>query len=360
MEENGASEDEIKQIAKAMQDIGEQGGKLFSRSSDEIAKDDERKRQYVKSLPNLLKEAQKEHPNPKMKTGFGTAKDWLVTMSDRFGLNIAGFKHIVDPVAARHIKNRHGVGNEKEENQIPITDKDFETIPDIVNSPNYLVYGTKTTANIDGIGYLKTMPDGTTYYVEEIRSDDGQLAAKTLYKIGGATSEDLIKESRHSTSKATPPAAKIVDKLRNTTIIPAFRSSLGQGTTEVKQINENGKLFSRNQGAYTPVSRIIELAKVHTPDTFLHEVSHNFFINYFDAIERIADKNSDYVKQAQDLGKKMLYFLFFYVMKRKLVIEYSVTLGDKYLKTGALIPWENSHALTTELQVINIKIRIEV
>lgn len=82
----------------------------------------------------------------------------------------------------------------------------------------------------------------------------------------------------------------------------------GHGAVIFEDVPVIERLLSRNQGAYTPVSRIIELAKVHTPDTFLHEVSHNFFINYFDAIERIADKNSDYVKQAQavyDLvGKK--------------------------------------------------------
>lgn len=90
--------------------------------------------------------------------------------------------------------------------------------------------------------------------------------------------------------------------------------------------------YSRSQGAYTPISRIIELAKVHTPDTFLHEVSHNFFINYFDAIERIADKNSDYVKQAQavyDLvGKKNSAEFTDYDW------EFIVQSAVKYMHTG--------------------------
>lgn len=75
---------------------------------------------------------------------------------------------------------------------------------------------------------------------------------------------------------------------------------------EQKIVNEvnpkpvvRNKRATNNQGAYTPVSRIIEIAKEHTPDTFLHEVSHNFFINYFDAVERISDKNSSYYKQAK-------------------------------------------------------------
>ena len=79
------------------------------------------------------------------------------------------------------------------ENQLPITDDDIKNIPDIVNSPNFLVYGTKSASNKDGIGYLKTMNDGTTYYVEEINDDDKQLVAKTMYKIAGSLLNPLFR-----------------------------------------------------------------------------------------------------------------------------------------------------------------------
>ena len=290
MEENGASEEEIKQT---LQEMGE-SGKLFSRTAEEIAKDEERKRQYVNDVQNVIKEADKKQPDAKVKAGFGAVKNWLVQLSDKFGLDVLGFKHIVDANGIRHIKLGHGEGRETNQLQTPVTNQDIENIPDIVNTPNYLVYGNKTERGRDTVGYLKTMPDNSTYYVEEIREKDKQLVAKTMFKIEGRTAAELVESSRRHTSETSPSAAKLVDTLKNATIIPAFGSNIASGNTEVKQIDENGKLFSkapmRNQGAYTPVSRILEIAKEHTPDTFMHEVSHNFFMNYFDAIERFADK----------------------------------------------------------------------
>ena len=106
----------------------------------------------------------------------------------------------------------------------------------------------------------------------------------------------------------------------------------GHGAVVFEDVPVIERLLSRNQGAYTPVSRIIELAREHTPDTFMHEVNHNFFINYFDAIERVADKNSDYVKEAKavyDLVGKKSYTEF-----TNDDWEFIVQSAVKYMHTG--------------------------
>lgn len=299
--EGGATEEQIKQAIidrqneikdkygiETLQAAGGEGGKLFSRTVEEVAKDEEVKRQFKANVKPLLQEAKKKnHKNDS--TSFGKVKPWLVVESKRNGLDVNGFKHSVDVDGLVHINDRHGVDNETIEGQKPVTDEDIENIPDVVNTPDYLVYGKKTTKGKDTIGYIKTMGDDTTYYVEEVRTGKETLSAKTMYKVEGVLSSDFVNQKLRSTSE-TPPSA--------ITYVPAF-ISIGQGKTEVKGNSTDNKLRSKNQGAYTPVSRIIEIAKEHTPDTFLHEVSHNFFINYFDAVERISDKNSSYYKQAK-------------------------------------------------------------
>lgn len=231
--------------------------RLFSKSPSEIAEEEIQQKLFVREVQKVIKEADKNIPDSKIKAGFGSVKKWLVTISNRFGLDVEGYKHIVDAQNIRHIFNRHGEGNEQADNQIPVTDKDIANIPNIVNSPDYLVYGTKTDTGRDGIGYLKTIPDGTTYYVEEIRDKEKQLAAKTMYKIEGVSSDSLIQATVEPTSETTPSAVRLIDKLKKSTVVPAFTKNIASGITDV-----NNKLFSKAEtvrGTYNPERRLIEL-----------------------------------------------------------------------------------------------------
>ena len=263
--------------------------RLFSKSPSEIAEEEETKRQFKANIKPLLRESKKQkHKNNS--TSFGKAKPWLVVVSRRNGLEINGFKHSVDVDSLVHINDWHGKGNETNSLQIPVTDEDIENIPDIVNTPDYLVYGLKSDRNLDTIGYLKTFPDGTTYYVEEIKNRAGELAAKTMFRIEGRSSENLVEESLHHTSETSPSAVKLVNTLKRATIVPAFTKNIASGITDV-----NNKLFSKAEtvrGTYNPERRLIELFADRKPETVLHEVSHYFFQNYF----AVADKYgySDY------------------------------------------------------------------
>ena len=257
--------------------------RLFSKSPSEIAEEEETKRQFKANIKPLLRESKKQkHKNNS--TSFGKAKPWLVVVSRRNGLEINGFKHSVDVDSLVHINDWHGKGNETNSLQIPVTDEDIENIPDIVNTPDYLVYGLKSDRNLDTIGYLKTFPDGTTYYVEEIKNRAGELAAKTMFRIEGRSSENLVEESLHHTSETSPSAVKLVNTLKRATIVPAFTKNIASGITDV-----NNKLFSKAEtvrGAYDPEKRVIEIFADARPDTVTHELSHYFFQSYFAAADK--------------------------------------------------------------------------
>ena len=241
---------------------GRPSRRLFSKSKEDIAEEDTQQKVFAKSVPALIREADKKIPDAKVKAGFGTAKGWLVTISKRLGLDIEGYKHIVDARSIKHIFNRHGKGNELTDNQIPVTDKDIENIPNIVNSPDYLVYGTKTDNGRDGVGYLKTIPDGTTYYVEEIRDKEKQLAAKTMYKIEGVSSDNLVKAIGEPTSETTPSAVRLIDKLKKSTVVPAFTQNIASGNIKV-----NNKLFSKENNQLPPAAYDEQgKADINTPE----------------------------------------------------------------------------------------------
>ena len=238
MEENGASEEEIRDT---LQDMGE-NGKLFSAAMYQSPK------KSIEAFYDDVNKGKNKHPRFYQEDFDGVVLD--------FPSN-----------AVQHDKNKHslsreewiGITNSLKGNNI--IDSSFGEYNRMGGSP------IKMILDVNGEEYALTFehfPSGRNLVQSAFKfTDKGWFYKKNPQT---AASEPQPKSSRLGNS--------LPDIINN---VEAF-------------VKKNGKLFSRNQGAYTPVSRIIELAKVHTPDTFLHEVSPIFFINYFDAIERIADK----------------------------------------------------------------------
>jgi len=101
------------------------------------------------------------------------------------------YKHTLDNSAVRHTVNIHGSDKEKLRGQIPVNEQDFLLIPDIVSSYDS-ISTEKNRRDQDLIIYTKTMLDGTTFYVEEVRLKRRELAACTLYKRKKEDSPTLI------------------------------------------------------------------------------------------------------------------------------------------------------------------------
>lgn len=142
--------------------------------------------QTEKGLNGLLQKA-KEPGSFKDVVDFQKADAWLTDQLKKQGFDIAGYNHSVDVSALKHINKKHGnVMQEAQRGQIAITKDDIKRIPDIVKRPDYITLGNKTNQNKDAITYVKNAPEGTTYYVEEIRNKRRRLNGDTMYKRKGA------------------------------------------------------------------------------------------------------------------------------------------------------------------------------
>lgn len=142
--------------------------------------------QTEKGLNGLLQKA-KEPGSFKDVVDFQKADAWLTDQLKKQGFDIAGYNHSVDVSALKHINKNHGnVMQEAQRGQIAITGDDIKRIPDIVKRPDYITLGNKTSQNKDAITYVKNAPEGTTYYVEEIRNKRRRLSGDTMYKRKGA------------------------------------------------------------------------------------------------------------------------------------------------------------------------------
>lgn len=99
------------------------------------------------------------------------------------GIDVHGFTHSIVDDNVRHALSRHGQGNESRPGQIPITEKDLASLPEIVSSPDSIrLAGTSRVGGQPVIVIEKQMPDGTTVAVEEIRKGRGKLIPRYFEK----------------------------------------------------------------------------------------------------------------------------------------------------------------------------------
>ena len=104
-------------------------------------------------------------------------------LSESTGLNIDDrYVHSLVGESVIHSGNRHGGRTEKRSDQLPITDADYEMIPEVIRSPDSITRGTgKTRRGLDTIVYTKKV-NGHVLIVEEVRSKRGKLTFHTLRK----------------------------------------------------------------------------------------------------------------------------------------------------------------------------------
>jgi hypothetical protein len=138
-------------------------------------------------------EAAKQEGHAPQKATIAPAEPWLVEAAKEHGLDLADHNHVIDGSAVRHVINRHS--NEKIEvsrGQLPVTDADFDRIPELIDSPDAVVFGTKTRGKRDQVGYIKRLEDGSTLYLEEVRTGRKELAAVSMRKYPAAKDFDSI------------------------------------------------------------------------------------------------------------------------------------------------------------------------
>lgn len=92
----------------------------------------------------------------------------------------SSWQHTLDNSAIRHTIKIHGSPKEFLRGQIPVTDEDLLKIPEILDSYDSLSK-EKNKRGQDVIIYSKTLENGVTIYVEEIRLGRHELAASTMY-----------------------------------------------------------------------------------------------------------------------------------------------------------------------------------
>ena len=107
--------------------------------------------------------------------------DELIALAQEKGIDLKGYKHVIETSGVRHSKTRHG---EKSNDRTPLSIEDYLLIPYIIKHRDKVVLSDKKTKKhkLKTFVYRKTICN-LYVYVEEIRKGKNKsLAFQTLYK----------------------------------------------------------------------------------------------------------------------------------------------------------------------------------
>lgn len=132
-------------------------------------------------------------------------------LAKQYGYDIEGFRHTIDNFFINHANNRHSTARtETARGNVAITNDDILNIAKVYESPDYIIFGTKTKTGNPAIVYAKNMGNATVF-VEDVRSGKKELAAETLYKKSGAIDVSSKKEAPELYAHSDPESISIVD-----------------------------------------------------------------------------------------------------------------------------------------------------
>lgn len=150
--------------------------------------------------------------NEKFEKEIGKVTPEFEQLAEKYGVNIKGYIHSVDNFFVKHDRNAHGnVAREKENGQIATTDEDIKKIPEVLNNPDFIIFGSKNRQHNNVIIYAKNIEDGSTLYIEEIRTRAKHLAANTLYKMASASDAYTLLRNPTLYAQDDRGSIKIVD-----------------------------------------------------------------------------------------------------------------------------------------------------
>ena len=118
------------------------------------------------------------------------------------------FVHSIENSAILHNQKEHGDPVvEERRGQIAIEESDYALIPDILEDYDTVEKSSnKNKQGRDVIIYTKAYPDGTVYYLEEVRENRESLAFQTMYKkkSGSGSSDGLMQDAASPSTPVAP------------------------------------------------------------------------------------------------------------------------------------------------------------
>lgn len=111
-----------------------------------------------------------------------TIDDELMELAATHGIDLTGYKHVIETSGVQHAEKRHGNSSH---DRTPLTLEDYLIIPFIIKERDTVTMSPQKDISHRNtiLKYTKLIGD-TYYYVEEIRKKNKSLAFKSFLKRG--------------------------------------------------------------------------------------------------------------------------------------------------------------------------------
>ena len=104
----------------------------------------------------------------------------LMKLAASNGIDLRGFKHVIETSGIQHSENRHGKQSQDRE---PLSLEDYLLVPFIIrNRDKVSISSSKSKHHEMNIIVYEKLIGSNFYYVEEIRTGKRSLAFQTMYK----------------------------------------------------------------------------------------------------------------------------------------------------------------------------------
>lgn len=280
LQNRGATDE---QIINALQTIGERGGSLFSRSdntlfsattSDLTTRADGFKIADDNEMVDVVTIPKKAIPD------FKTKRE-LVT----FIRNILGNERniTIKSTGDTILVSNAGINRAAVKSRNPEYNEVFGAVRGLLENAKYsgFVEAGEKHPNVRGQDvYHSALVIGTKPYAVQFKVDIPNNESSHNY-AGHKISDIKIAPTANADGYFNSP-------MQNNDAISNVTLAVLRGKVNPAR-QKNGTLYSRGstiKGLYNPTTRVAKLFKSQTPDTLMHELSHNFFANYFELTEQ--------------------------------------------------------------------------
>lgn len=277
------------------------------------------------------------------------------------GMDVQNFTHVWFSEDVRHIKNRHGVGNEKNKKQIGLTQEDIEKAIDVIKSPDRIEKGT-TDNGRESIRFMKANSNGEYTVVEVVSNDKKQLAIKTMWnKKEAATTKRHADEisPQYTSETGSGNTASVIDTVSSNSqevkysvapsqnkIANAFTNTERKGTIETAKdfIKEGFKDFRAHWLDKNDNLRKFDEITQMTGEMSLHQNVQNIPATAAGLLKSVCEGDAQSIKAANQHLKnvKMKHNVTLAMALNEINKDVMDKAHPKYLEANGFDSWQNA------------------
>jgi len=170
----------------------------------------------------------------------GEVSPWLAAEAKAAGLDLEGYAHVFDTSGVRHVMKNHGdPAHEANRGQVAVTGRDLRDLPELLAAPDLALFGLKDKQGKPLVMLAKTLADGSTLVLQQVRTGKRQLGLWSMLRVPGTIDAARLGKLADPNVRNDAGALKIVRAPRDASAVddpapPGLFDDLGLDDTPTR------------------------------------------------------------------------------------------------------------------------------